>query len=122
MTRSPQEARMQAQPVFSTAGRFALPPARGHATQIIHRLHGDRGPVMAPSPCVEGAAQRRAREMNVMPGLFPHLFPDLAHAMDGRVVEKIRRDLSPPQPAQAGVSAPQPGGSEATARHGTPQP
>jgi hypothetical protein len=120
---------MQAQPVFSTAGRFALPPTRGHATQIIHRLHGDRGPVMAPSPCVEGAAQRRAREMNVMPGLFPgffpgrfpELFPDLAHAMDGCVVEKIRRDLSPLQPAQAGVSAPQPGGSEATARHGTPQ-
>lgn len=87
---STQEQPMLARQVFSIAGRFAMPPTRGHQDQCVHLLHGDRDPIMATSHSVEGAAQLWALDLKVTLDVFP----DLAHAIDGRVVDKIRGYLN----------------------------
>ncbi len=87
---STQEEPMLARQIFSIAGRFAQPPTRGHEGQWIHLLHGDRDPIMATSHSVEGAAQLWALDLKASLDVFP----GLDHAIDGRVVDKIRSYLN----------------------------
>jgi phospholipase/carboxylesterase len=89
---STQEDEMLAGRVVSLAGRFAVPPTRGHAAQRIHLLHGAGDPVMATSHSVNAAAQLQALSLPVTLDVFP----GLAHAIDERVVSKVRQYLVSP--------------------------
>ncbi len=89
---STQEDEMLAGRVVSLAGRFAISPTRGHAAQRIHLLHGDRDPVMQASHSVNAAAQLQALSLPVTLDVFP----GLAHAIDQRVVDKVKQYLASP--------------------------
>lgn len=89
---STQEDEMLAGRVISLAGRFAVPPTRGHAAQRIHLLHGDRDPIMPASHSVNAAVQLQSLSLPVTLDVFP----GLAHAIDERVVNRVRQYLASP--------------------------
>lgn len=89
---STQEDELLAGRVVSIAGRFAVPPTRGHAAQRIHLLHGDRDPIMPTWHSVNAAAQLRALSLPVTLDVFP----SLAHGIDERVVNKVKQHLVSP--------------------------
>jgi phospholipase/carboxylesterase len=86
-----QEDEMLAGRIVSIAGRFAVPPTRGHAAQRIHLLHGDRDPVMSASHSVHAAALLQALSLPVTLDVFP----GLTHAIDERVVTTLQQHLTP---------------------------
>lgn len=76
--------------VIAIAGRFATLPARLPTVSNIVFLHGEQDTVVSPANSVQAS-----QHINAMGGSTKlHLFPDLGHGIDARVLQAARQALA----------------------------
>lgn len=89
---STQQREPVANRVVALAGRFPQPPRAAPARVALHLLHGEQDRVMLASLAVDAAARWRALGGSATLDVFP----DLGHAIDHRVAQRVAELLEAP--------------------------